>query len=198
MKHLFNFLEHSKNDPIQELNSKENIAFFILGAPGVGKSTFINNEIKRKKSVKVFSTDDISLLLTKDHNKYAEGSSRLNLKYLYNFIRSTGGSFVYDTTANYTDYIGLLVNIARESGYKIVFIHLLSDLETSLRQNKQRERNVDTEYILKNYNKQSKNIQILDKMRPDSYYIIYNINGKYTYHKYIGGKLRKRKTDRYI
>lgn len=80
--------EVSKNDPIPEINRiKNGIGIILLGTPGSGKSTFINNFILPKNSsFKKFSTDDVSLLYTKDPNKYHIGSSELNISMLLKFI----------------------------------------------------------------------------------------------------------------
>jgi len=37
--------EWSKNDPIPELSKTEKLGIILLGAPGIGKSTFVNNFI---------------------------------------------------------------------------------------------------------------------------------------------------------
>ena len=61
-------LEHSVNDPIPELtwNKKGKTAIFIFGAPGSGKSTFVNNHIIPKlKDYKIFDPDEIKKQLYK-------------------------------------------------------------------------------------------------------------------------------------
>jgi predicted kinase len=87
IKEYNNYLvEKSKNDPIPEIYN-DKLCIILLGAPGVGKSTFINNYILTKnKNIKVFSTDDISLILTKDPNIYDERSSDMNIRKLEMYI----------------------------------------------------------------------------------------------------------------
>jgi len=88
-------LENSKNDAIPEITQGGKLGIILIGAPGIGKSTFAKNFITHKNQrIKVFSTDDVSLTLTKQHNVYRRGASQLNLRKLSIFIKS-GGSFIY-------------------------------------------------------------------------------------------------------
>jgi len=59
-------LEHSKSDPIPELTWKKQgkTAIFLMGAPGSGKSTFVNNYILPKlRNYKVFDSDKLMMQL---------------------------------------------------------------------------------------------------------------------------------------
>lgn len=69
---IYNFenflLEYSKNDPISEISQtpENKLAIFVFGAPGTGKSTFINNFILRfLKNFKLFNIEHINKLLLK-------------------------------------------------------------------------------------------------------------------------------------
>lgn len=71
-KMIYNFddflLEFSKNDPISEISQtpKQKFAIFVFGAPGTGKSTFINEYILRfLKNFKIFNIETINKLLLK-------------------------------------------------------------------------------------------------------------------------------------
>ena len=103
MKHLNNFSDYineglSKNHPIQELKQQEKLGIVLLGAPGAGKSTFAQKVIMPQlRNAKTFSTDDVSLLYTKDPNVYKIGAAELNIERLKKFI-TTGQNFIYDTT----------------------------------------------------------------------------------------------------
>ena len=127
-------LEHSKNDPLPEITQGGKLGIVLIGAPGIGKSTFAKNFITHKnQNIKIFSTDDVSLTFTKKHDVYRRGSSELNLKKLFMFIKS-GGSFIYDTTGVQKENVENVTNTARENGYNIVYIHLMGTLDLSLRQ----------------------------------------------------------------
>jgi predicted kinase len=219
--------EVSKNEPIPEIIGVDRgLAVFLIGAPGIGKSYFVKNHIHSKnRNIKDFSTDDVSLLYTKDPNVYYKGrekeeggrtknASQLNLLKMDKFMK-TGQNFIYDTTGSgkeYTDrgyeHIKEIYDSARENGYKIVFIHLLSTLQTSIEQDKLRDRHVDPNYIQWAYAKQQGgevdgvkvegNIQRYKSLNPDAYYLVTSIDQKYKFYKFIDGKLAVRKNDRYV
>ena len=219
--------EWSKNEPIPEILDKpKGLAIFLIGAPGIGKSTFVNKFIHPKNpNIKDFSTDDISLLYTKDPNVYYRGkenpeggrtsnASQLNLKKMKQFL-TTGNSFIYDTTGagkEGTDtgfeHIKQMFDLARENKYEIVFIHLVSTLQTSLDQDKMRDRHVDPEYINWAYVKQmggmidgervEGNMPRYKALGPDEYYVVMSIDRKYTFMKFINGQLARKKGDKYV
>ena len=190
--------ENSKNDPIPEINQGGKLGIVLIGAPGIGKSTFAKNYITHKnQNIKIFSTDDVSLTLTKQHDVYRRGSSELNLKKLFMFIKS-GGSFIYDTTGVKKQNVESVTKEARDNGYNIVYVHLVGTLDLSLKQNLQRERNVPEDVIKNIYAEQFTNMKYFSSLNPDTYYIVYNIDGKYKFMKYDGQKILKRKADRYV
>ena len=227
MKYINIFEEWSKNEPIKEIINKEKgLAVFLIGAPGIGKSYFVKNHINTKNpNIKDFSTDDVSLLHTGDPNVYYRGkekpeggrtknASELNLSKLEKFME-TGQNFIYDTTGagkEFTDkgfeHVKEIFDKAREFNYEIVFIHLLSTLQTSLDQDKLRDRHVDPQYIKWAYAKQQGgevdgikvegNIKRFKELNPDAYYIVTSIDKKYKFYKFIDGKLAVRKGDTYI
>jgi len=221
MKNIFKYSEFineewSKNEPVPEIIGKDKgLALFLIGAPGIGKSTMVNNYIHTKNlNIKDFSTDDISLLFTKDPNVYYPNASKLNLKKMKMFIK-TGNSFIYDTTGAGAmnsdtgfEHVKDIFDLARENNYEIVFIHLLSTLQTSIEQDKLRSRHVDPKYIEWAYVKQlggefngeivKGNMQRFKELNPDEYYVIYSIDKRYKFLKYINGKLCKRKNDKYV
>jgi len=127
----------------------------------------------------------------------------------------TGQNFIYDTTGagkEFTDrgfeHVKEIYDLSRNFGYKIIFIHLLSTLQTSLEQDKLRSRHVDPHHIQWAYAKQQGgevdgkkvegNIQRYKKLNPDAYYLVTSIDRKYKFYKFIGGKLAVRKNDKYL
>jgi len=191
--------EWSKNDPIPELNTKGNLGIILLGPPGIGKSTFVKNFVlSRNQNIKTFSTDDVSLMFTKDPNVYHKGSSQLNINRLKKFMES-GQSFIYDTTGTQEENIRDIHNVAKSNGYTTIFIHIIGPLDVSLKQNIGRERQVSPDYIKMAYDKQFGNIsKYSSELHPDGYYIVQNKDGKYKFSKYDSGKILKRKADKYL
>jgi predicted ABC-type ATPase len=197
--------EWSKNDPIPELTREsEKLGIILLGVPGSGKSTFANTYIKpHNRNIKMFSTDDVSLLFTKDSSKYHMGSSELNLKYLDNYIQ-TGQNFVYDTTGSNQQGVFKVSKTARKVGYKLVFILLLTDLETAKRQNMMRGQKgghmADEDYIEFVYSMQRDTTRdYLKYLKPDNFYIVLKKEAGYKFMKFSpSGGLLKRKIDKYV
>lgn len=196
--------EVSKNDPIPEINRiKDKLGIILLGAPGSGKSTFINGFIlPRNKNFKKFSTDDVSLLFTKDPKKYHPQSSELNISMLLKYIEG-GQNFIYDTTGTQDKNVFNICKKAKENDYKIVFIQIVVDLQTSKRQNIERGQKgghiVDDDYIDFVYSRQNQNMMDYNKLlEPEAFYMVLNNSGSYKYFKLIDGKLHKRKVDKYI
>lgn len=197
--------EWSKNDPIPEVTREsEKLGIILLGVPGSGKSTFANTYIKpHNRNIKMFSTDDVSLLFTKDPSKYHIGSTELNLKYLDNYIQ-TGQNFVYDTTGSNQQGVFNVFKAAKKMGYKLIFILLLTDLETAKRQNVMRgERGghtADEDYIDFVYSMQRDTTRdYLKYLKPDGFYIVLKKEAGYKFMKFSpSGELLKRKVDKYV
>lgn len=188
--------ENSKNDPIPELNKKDKLGIILLGAPGMGKSTFVKTFI-RNQTIKTFSTDDVSLMFTKDPNVYHGGSSEINLNRLKGFMK-TGQSFIYDTTGTQEENVRDIHNLAKFNGYTTIFIHVIGPLDTAIRQNQERDRQVPEDYIRHAYERQFGNMsKYSNELHPNAYYIVQNINGKYKFSKYESGKVLKRKASLY-
>jgi hypothetical protein len=105
---------------------------------------------------------------------------------------------LYDTTECKKVNISNVTKHAHSNGYQVIFIHLIGSLDMSLRQNIQRNRNVPEDFIKHAYDEQFKNMKYFSELNPESYYIVYNIDGKYKFMKYENGKILKRKVDKYV
>jgi predicted ABC-type ATPase len=196
--------EVSKNDPIPEITRmRKGLGIILLGTPGAGKSSFANNFIlPRNSNFKKFSTDDVSLLYTKDPSQYHKGASELNLQKLERYME-TGNNFVYDTTGTREKNIREVVERGHRLGYKIVFCLVLVDLATTKKQNLERGKagghQVPDDFIEYVYDKQFKNIRrYSEELKPENFYIIHNKNKKYKFLKFKDGKIWKRKVDTYV
>lgn len=177
--------EWSKNDPIPELTREEKLGIILLGTPGIGKSTFIKEYIHpRNFNLKVFSTDDVSLTFTKDPNVYHQTASDLNLNRLLHFLETEQG-FIYDTTGTQEKNILQVYNSAKQKGYKVIFIHLMGNLQQALSGNIQRTRKVPEDYLKASYDKQQKSIELYSSLNPDGYYIVERLNSGYNISKLV-------------
>jgi hypothetical protein len=126
-----------------------------------------------------------------------------------------GPVLIYDTTGagkEHTDtgfeHIKEMFDLARENQYEIIFIHLLSTLQTSIDQDKLRDRHVEPHYIEWAYAKQmggmvdgemvEGNMPRFKALGPDEYYVVMSIDRKYSFFKFIDGKLSRKKGDKYV
>jgi predicted ABC-type ATPase len=195
----FIFEEFSKNDPIPEISKfKTKLGIILIGLPGAGKSTFINNFIlPRNPQFKSFSTDDVSHLLTKDPKAYDERSAILNIERLSNYIK-TGQNFIYDTTGAHETNIFRIVEESRNLGYTVLFIQLETNVEIAKKRNISRLRVADDEYIDFTNQRLKHNMELYSRyLKPDSFYVV-DSTKDYIFFKYFDGKILKREFDKYI
>jgi predicted ABC-type ATPase len=196
--------EYSKNDPIPEINRKqEKLGIVLLGLPGSGKSTFAKKFIiPHNSNIKTFSTDDVSLRFSKDPNRYYPGASELNILALKSYMKS-GQNFIYDTTGSNDKNVFDITKLAHQNGYSVMFILILIDIETAKIQNAKRGNIgghlVDDDYIDYVYSTQLRTTKdYVNYIKPDSFYVVLNKDGKYKYYKFDNGELKKRKVDKYV
>jgi predicted ABC-type ATPase len=202
--HKFNE-EVSKNDPIPELTRMDSgLGIILLGTPGSGKSTFAKNYIyPHNRNIKDFSTDDVSFRFTGDVKKHYPSATELNLQYLSNYME-TGQNFIYDTTGSNAEGVYRVYRKAKKLGYKVIFILMLIDLETSKKQNLMRGEMgghmADDDYVDFVYQRQFHTTKdYLNILKPDEFYVVLNKNGKYKFYKFDkSGELLKRKVDKYV
>lgn len=197
-------VEVSKNDPIPEITRmKDHLAIIVVGPPASGKSTFVNNFIMpRNPDIKSFNPDDVYSLITGDptRSKNIPGVDDVGLtsKYLESYIRS-GKNFVYDSTGNTVPRIQGIINLARENNYIVIICHLFAPKHIGSARNQQRIRHVDEDYLEIVYKTNQKIIsKIYSESKPDNYYIVLSFENKYKFYKYEGGRLAKRKVDKYV
>ena len=72
----FLIVELSKNTPIPEIvgmKSDDKTAFFVIGTPGSGKSTYVNDYVvPYMKNCKIFNADEISGFLAKNYDIFED------------------------------------------------------------------------------------------------------------------------------
>lgn len=191
-------IEH--NDYVYDIVLESNHNFVGGNKPVIlHNSTFIKNFIKTRNNIKDFSSDDISLMFTKDPNVRHRGSGELNIKRIDIFME-TGQSFIYDTTPTYSEDKVNLITKAKEYGYKVIFVALITPLDVALRRNQKRDRKSSEEFLKHTYNTIWSKLSQHRDLKPDSFYVITDLNNQYTFYKYDADnkKLLKRKGSKYV
>lgn len=174
LKYLQFILErNSFSDPIPEIQEAKKLGVILLGVPGSGKSTFAQDYIKRK--IRRFSTDDVSLEFTGDVKKYYPRASEINLNRLSSWIK-TGSDFIYDATGRQEESVNRIFIEAKSEDYTVIFILILIDKETAIKQNIRRGKlgghETEMEYIEEVYNKQLETTKNYLKLNPDAFYVV--------------------------
>lgn len=213
--HQFITEETSKNNPMPEIDNIDKLGIIIMGPPGIGKSTFIEREISKRRFFRSFSTDDVSELKSKidfrrrleedpsakiDYS-YKLGSAELNIKRMFEYME-TGQPFIYDTTGDSIENVTMVNDAARELGYQVIFIYLIGSLDLAWQQNLRRSRQVDWEYMSTVYLNKPHRIKYYTSLRPTAYYLIDNKGRRrdkygyelanYAFYRLDGESLKKR------
>ena len=204
--HQFISEEVSKNNPIPEIDSINKLCIIMMGPPGIGKSTFIEKEIYKRRYFKSFSTDDVSALKSKiEHRKklkedptakidlsYQLGSSELNLKMISEYM-NTGQPLIYDTTGDNIQVVRGIYDEALGHGYEVIFIYLFGSKELAWQQNLKRSRQVDWEYLSSVFRNKARRIKQYTRVNPKSYYLVENKGYLgYDFYRLSGYNLTKR------
>jgi len=227
--------EVSPQDPIAELTRNNKwTAFILVGGPASGKTHFYENFIvPRQGKIKRFSTDDISDLRRKwdpehqdkEEGEYVPGSSALRRQYIENFVENTNGeNIVVDTTGRDPKKLKPVYEKLSESGYDIVFIHMLVPVKKALARVKKRnvdkdQPETDVEYTKGWYtdpeqlgseefasfahealstNRAQGIMKKYSKWQGvENYYIVVNVGDDRIFMKYENGSLKVQKADRY-
>ncbi len=189
-------VESSLSDLNRVLTSKDNVAIFLAGAPRTGKSTIINKYIKPKaRNVAVVAVDDISKQFTGDTNIYHRGSTALASKRFGHIVgdkRKDRIVVVYDVTgSSYMKYRSV-INTSKKNGFKIVFLHAFSPLETTVKRNEKTSRKVELDYLKRSWEESQGRIKkFWNLFEPDLYLIMYNSDNISAWYRYNGNKITK-------
>ncbi len=202
---------------LPELNFKNNTAVYIIGAPGSGKSTFVSTELSLGRyksnnayndansiitpsnvSYKVFNSDVVSKILSKNDNSRYNGSTKLTLLYMTNYMKSLN-NFIYETTGNDVEMLSNLTQTSKMLNYTNVLIYIETNKDNAYINTINRSRNVDKTYFDDVHNKIDNIFKTVSTSGNfNAIYKINNSNNNYTYYKLIDDKLTKRFTGSYI
>lgn len=189
-------VENSLTDLKKELGKKQNMAIFFAGSPRTGKSSFIQKIIvPRLKNVSIVDIDAISKQFTKDPTVYHTGSSKLGKERFSHLVRKKEKeniAVVYDVTgSSYASYKNVVLK-AKQNGFKIIFIHVFSPLQTTIDRNKKADRSVEVDYLKKTWKTSQAKIKMFWKLfQPDMYIIVYNSDTTTAWYRYDGTKVKR-------
>ena len=136
--------------------------FLMMGIPGAGKSTYLENHIGSFLQPKIISRDKIRFSLLKDGDEYFSKETEVFEKFTRQINNSLGrgyGDTIVDAThLNAGSRKKVLKNIDRNLADEVIVIWIKVPLETALERNEQREgRNFVPEKVIKNmYNSLTK------------------------------------------
>lgn len=118
-------------------NTNKPICYIMWGLPGVGKSTYIKNNMT---NLPIVSRDDIIEEIGKGDNyieKYKHIDHKLVDKIFWNQIKSQKNDFIIDITSNTKKLMRRIINNIKGK-FNIKFIMILSDIFTVIERNKNR------------------------------------------------------------
>lgn len=196
-------LEGSGTGAIPQVNQmRSGLAVFVFGPPMSGKTTFVrsylgsptNTTVSADKDVlpgssirtpygvdyKLFNSDTVSTLSTRDPSVRRAGSTEITKKLVLNYI-STGKNFVHDSTGNNVSGVQELVEACRNNGYKVLFIHVISDEDFAYARGANRPRAVSDDYFKDLYQRTGGISDSLSALGPDWYYVVESAEDGYRY-----------------
>lgn len=115
-----------------------------------------------------------------DNNIFVENSSAIMEKLINNFTKYSNADLIYDTTGNDFFRIKKYSQMAKDNGYKILFIKVKINTEQAIHANLRRNRKVQIDYQLKTIEKSDKIEKAYLELNPNAYYIYNRDNKKFT------------------
>lgn len=156
MKFL-NYIDSFINESINDKGIFK--AIFVCGSPGAGKSYTISKLTSGSISPRVVNTDRYTEYFGKGFNLSAEQWSyysskikELNINQLTHYINSMLPLWIDSTSSNPQNTLKR-IGILESYGYDTACVWINTSLETSLRRNSQRKRQVPENFIKETYEK---------------------------------------------
>ena len=170
---------------ISDIFVKSPVALFVIGTPAVGKTTFVKNYIlKDRPNFKYISLDDIKLKVPNPNQAKTKRDSILNA-----FITKRH-SFVYDTIG--LDNLYDVVLKAKNNGFYVIIVYMLSPKQQTIIQNQNRKNIVDLEFIDYTYDRLPYLVKkYKDELSPNSFYWVARIDNDVKIFKHGDNGLEK-------
>lgn len=168
----------------------------IAGGPGAGKS-FVTQNFIDLPDYKQFNVDNYRVALAKklwgdswkENISTEEGYNKIlalshttsdprniTIKFLKNFLdteRMFTPNIVYDAGGGQRQVMTDVINLAKENGYDVTIVHVVTDLDKALERNLQRDRSLPTDMVIDYHDKVRRVVKDLLPM-VDNYWIVDN------------------------
>jgi len=176
-------------------NPKGNFVI-IAGGPGAGKSYVTQNFIDLP-DYKQFNVDNYRVSLAKnlwgdqwkenisteegyakilDMSHTTSDPRNLTIKFLKNFIGVERGhmpNIVYDAGGGQRGVMNDVINLAKENGYNVTIVHVVTELDKALNRNQERDRSLPRDMVIDYHDKVRRVVKDLIPM-VDNYWIVDN------------------------
>lgn len=137
------------------------------------KKTIEELKQKNKLNINLSDTDIAKIIFS---NQYVPNSYELLDRQLRNYIRYSNSSLVYDTTGNDLKRISEFTKLAKQNGYKVVFIKVISDIQSAIKGNLKRDRKVQLDYQYDSLKRAMSNNKSFLDLSPNRFYVYNRAN----------------------
>ena len=168
----------------------------IAGGPGAGKSYVTQNFIDLP-DYKQFNVDNYRVALAKkiwgdewkenistdegykkilDMSYTTSDPRNLTIRFLKNFLeveRNHTPNIVYDAGGGQREVMNDVINLAKENGFKVTIVHVVTELDKALERNQERDRSLPRDMVIDYHDKVRRVVKDLIPM-VDNYWIVDN------------------------
>ena len=152
-------------------------AVFLMGGPGSGKSTVVNQLSFKALGLKIVNTDksfetglkkagqtlDLKLVPAEVRDPIRKRAKRQTARMLDRYIEGRLG-LVFDTTSANAGKIKSYLNMLNHLGYESKMVYVSTSLDNAQKRNASRARKLPPEIVKKDWDNSQKNIAIMKKM----------------------------------
>lgn len=161
-------------------------AIFMAGSPGSGKS-YVANQIAGMGGLKIVDIDRFAEIIAKQNSidvHQQKNASEEEIKKLYSaaweknkkrldLLTSNGRNILIDGTGKNVQRMTELVNALTELGYDVGLAYVSVSLETALRRNASRPRQVDPHFVEDTWHAATKNLRQLHALFDDDAFFFF-------------------------